>query len=264
MRRQLAVFAICAVAFGAVKQFKPGWNIFSIDQDIQLGMEAAAQLEKQYPIVDDAQVQAYAAEIGGVLAAQPQAGKFPYTFKVIADDNVNAFALPGGPTFVYTGLILAVENEAQLAGVIAHEISHCALRHGTNQASKARLLQLPAALAGGMLGQLSQAGIGLGLNGVLLKYSRNAESDADLNGAQMMAAAGYNPLEMARFFEKLEASPRPAFLSSHPNPGNRTKAIERQLQDMPRRDYAANTGKFAAMQSRVSRIPAPATADGKR
>ena len=112
---------------------------------------------------------------------------------------------PGGPTYVNTGLLKAVENEAQLAGVMAHEISHVALRHGTNQASKANLLQIPAALAGfalggSMLGQLAQAGVGLGLNGVLLKYSRDAESQADLLGAQMMAQAGWNPLEMSRFF----------------------------------------------------------------
>ena len=130
--------------------------------------------------------------------------------------------------------------------MMAHEISHVALRHGTNQASKANLIQLPAMLAGAvvgngsMLGQLAQLGIGLGANSVLLKYSRDAETHADMLGARMMAKAGYNPIEMARFFEKLEAqggSSGPQFLSSHPNPGNRMRAIQEEIQYMPRANY---------------------------
>jgi predicted Zn-dependent protease len=158
------------------------------------------------PVVRDGQLQNYVERIGRKLLATGVAGDYPYAFKLVNDPSINAFALPGGPTFVNTGLLRAVDNEAQLAGVMAHEISHVALRHGTNQASKANLIQLPAMLAGAvvgngsMLGQLAQLGIGLGANSVLLKYSRNAESDADILGARMMAKAGYNPIEMARFF----------------------------------------------------------------
>jgi beta-barrel assembly-enhancing protease len=182
------------------KDLKPGWNLFSKEQDVQLGREAAAQVEQQMPVVRDAQIQRYIESIGRRLASAPEADRYPYTFKVINDPSINAFALPGGPTYVHTGLIRAAENEAQLAGVMAHEIAHVALRHGTNQASKANIMQIPAMIAGaavgggGLLGQLAQVGVGLGLNGVLLKYSRDAERQADLLGAQMMAHAGYNPL----------------------------------------------------------------------
>jgi predicted Zn-dependent protease len=265
--RATLLVAFCSVAFGALKHYKLGWNLFSIPQDIQIGKQAALEVDRQYELVDDDEVQSYIAGIGRELAAQPEAGKFPYSFKVVNDDSINAFALPGGPVYVQTGLILAAENEAQLAGVLAHEMSHCALRHGTHQASQAKI----AKIAGGVLGGgsiLTQAGIGLGLNSALLTFSRAAESEADLNGAQMMAAAGYNPIEMARFFEKLEgvASGKKVlpFLSSHPNPGNRMRAIEHQLREMPVREYTADTGKFQTIQARVSRIPAPSSPIAKR
>jgi predicted Zn-dependent protease len=241
------------------RQLKPGWNLFSKDQDIQLGKEAAAQVEKQYTVARNADLASYVRRIGAKLASTPDAGGFPYSFQVVADKSINAFALPGGLTFVHTGLMAAADNEAQVAGVLAHEISHVALRHGTNQASKANLIQLPALLASGMLGksgsmlgQLTQLGIGLGANSVLLKFSRTAESDADLLGTRIMAKAGYNPLEMARFFEKLEASGGthgPQFLSDHPNPGNRVKAVEAEIRYLPRGTYnTGNANEFARMQ----------------
>jgi predicted Zn-dependent protease len=260
-----ALLCTAVLCMAEVRRFRPGFNMFSVDQDMQLGREAAQQVEKQYQVVSDPELQSYIDKIGQSLAAQPQAGKFPYTFKLVIDPSINAFALPGGPTFVHTGLIKAADNEAQLVGVMAHEISHCALRHGTNQASKQNLLQIPAALAGAvagnsMLGQLSQLGMGLGMNSVFLKFSRGAETEADLNGAQMMAGAGYNPIEMARFFEKLEASggqQMPQFLSSHPNPGNRMHAIESQLREMPARNYNTDTGRFSQVKAKVNGIPVP-------
>jgi hypothetical protein len=260
------VVAIGAQAASGPKEFKPGFNLFSKQQDIQLGREAAAQVEQQMQVVRDAQLESYIERIGRKLAASPRASDFPYTFKVVNDPSINAFALPGGPTFVNTGLIKAAENEAQLAGVLAHEISHVALRHGTNQASKANLIQLPAMLAGvftggSLLGQLAQVGIGLGAQSVLLKYSRDAEKQADLNGALIMADAGYNPLEMARFFEKLAAqsgSRGSAFFSDHPDPGDRMRYVEEQVRSLPRRNYTdTGTGQLSAMQSRLSGLPAP-------
>lgn len=247
-------------------KLKPGFNLFSKEQDIQLGREAAAQVTKQVPIIRRPELSAYLDRVGGKLASQPQAGDFPYAFSLVHDKSVNAFALPGGPTFVHTGLILAAENEAELAGVLAHEIAHVALRHGTNQASKANLIALPAALAsaavgdGSLLGQLAQLGIGVGANSILLRYSRNAERDADLLGAQIMASAGYNPIEMARFFEKLEAgggSRGLQFFSDHPNPGNRLKAVEREIQYLPQRRYTADTGQFPHMKDLVRRLGEP-------
>lgn len=266
--QSFALFLVLAVStFGAgPKEVKPGWNLFSKQQDVQLGREAAAQVEREMPVVRDAQLQSYVEGIGRRLVATGLADEYPYSFKVVNDKSINAFALPGGPTFVNTGLMAAADNEAQLAGVMAHEIAHVALRHGTNQASKANLIQLPAMLAGAivgngsMLGQLAQLGIGLGANSVLLKYSRNAESDADILGARMLAKAGYNPIEMARFFEKLEAqggSSGPQFLSSHPNPGNRMRAIQEEIQYMPRANYSAgNNGELQNIKSRLGGLPA--------
>ncbi|HWQ56868.1 MAG TPA: M48 family metalloprotease [Bryobacteraceae bacterium] len=275
MKQALAAF-IVPVLLGTMalaqqpRELKPGWNLFSKEQDVQLGKEAAAEIEKQVRVVNDAQLNSYVRRIGERLASTPEAGGFPYSFKVVGDQSLNAFALPGGPTYVHTGLIAAAENEAQLAGVMAHEISHVALRHGTNQASKANLVQLPAVLAGavlgqngGMLGSLAQLGIGLGANSVLMKFSRSAERDADLLGARIMAKAGYNPIEMARFFEKLEAeggSRGPQFLSSHPNPGNRMKAVEDEIRMMPARNYTTNSGEFAQMRQRAGAIKVPQTA----
>ncbi len=260
------VMLVVLPGLAELHKFKPGFNLFSKDQDVQLGKEAAAQVEKQQEVIDNKELTAYINQVGSKLTAQPQADKYPYSFKVVNDKSINAFALPGGPAFVHTGLISAVDNEAQLAGVLAHEISHVALRHGTNQASKANLIELPAMLgskvmgSGSMLGQLSQIGIGLGANSVLLKFSRSAESQADLLGAQIAAQAGYDPIEMARFFQKLEAeggARGPQFLSDHPNPGNRMKAIEDEIRDMPQRKYMADSGKLPRMKAIVAKLPPP-------
>ncbi|HSW51139.1 MAG TPA: M48 family metalloprotease, partial [Bryobacteraceae bacterium] len=190
-KRTLLLVTLAAVVqpgFAQLRQYRPGFNLFSKEQDVALGKEAAGEIEKQVEVVNNRELNDYLNSIGRKLAAQPQADKYPYTFKLVNDPSINAFALPGGPTFVHTGLIAAADNEAQLAGVMAHEIVHVALRHGTNQASRANLIQLPAMLASGMLGsgsmlaQLGRLGIGLGANSVLLKYSRTAETQADLLG----------------------------------------------------------------------------------
>lgn len=260
------VLAASAAARKPGDPIKPGFNLFSKEQDIQLGKEAAAQVQQQYQVVQNRELQDFVNRIGQRLAKQPEAGGYPYTFTLLNDKSVNAFALPGGPAFVFSGLVAAADNEAQLAGVLAHEIAHVALRHGTNQVSKANLIQLPAMLAGAvvgsgsLMGQLAQLGIGLGANSVLLKFSRTAEEQADALGARMMAGAGYNPIEMARFFEKLEASGGsrgPQFLSDHPNPGNRVRAVEQEITAFPRRPYNAESGEFSRMRSLVTQLPAP-------
>ncbi len=270
MMRKPALALVCiASAMWAAerpRELRPGFNLFSKEQDIQLGKEAAAQISKELVLVDNAELNRYVESVAKKLWSRPEADKYPYSIRVVHDDSINAFALPGGPMFVNTGLIKAAENEAQLAGVLAHEISHVALRHGTNQVSRANLIQLPALLAGalagsggGMLGQLAQLGIGLGANSLLLKYSRSAERDADLLGARIMSGAGYNPVEMARFFEKLEAEGGqriPQFLSSHPNPGNRVKAVEDEIRLLPRREYTAGTGQFPRAKQIVEKLPA--------
>ncbi len=252
---------------GEIKEPKPGWNLFSKDQDIQLGREAAAEVEKQYTVVNNPEVVQYLNMIGGKLAKSKRAGDFPYFFKLVADDSINAFALPGGPMYVHTGLIKAAENEGQIAGVLAHEMSHVAMRHGTNQATKANIIQIPLALGGAMagnsmLGQLAQLGITLGANSVLTKFSRSAEAQADYNGALMMSDAGYNPIEMARFFEKLEAqvgkqSKIAEFFASHPSPGNRVKSTEDLVQLMPKQNYNGDSGQFERIKAIVNQLPPP-------
>jgi Zn-dependent protease with chaperone function len=264
------LLAVAAVAAGP-KELKPGWNLFSKEDDVKLGREAAAQVENQMQIVRDQQLNGMVQRIGQRLASAPEADKYPYTFKVVYDSNINAFALPGGPTYIHTGLIKAADNEAQLAGVMAHEIAHVALRHGTHQASKANAVQLPAMILGGvlggggsMLGQLAQVGIGLGANSVLLKFSRDAERDADRLGARLMAKAGYNPIEMARFFEKLQAQGgrgTPEFFSSHPDPGNRVEIVQEEMKYLPQQNYNSG-GNLSDAQSRLGSLPAPQTQRG--
>ena len=253
----------------AQHKLKPGFNLFSKEQDVQLGKEAAAQVEKQMQVVKDADLNNFLNSITKRLIAVPEADaqSFQYSFTIVNEKNINAFALPGGPAFVFTGLIAASDNDAQMAGVLAHEISHVALRHGTNQVSKANLLQLPAMLAGAIagdsiMGQLAQLGIGLGANSVMLKFSRNAERDADLLGARIMSTAGYDPIEMAKFFEKLEAeggshTAFEQFLSDHPNPGNRVKAVEEEMQYFPQREYLSDSHQLPRMKQIISKLPPP-------
>lgn len=259
-------------AFGQKpKNIKPSrWNFFSPQQDVELGKEAAAEVEQQTAVINNEQLFGYINRIGSKLTKQAEAGQYPYTFKVVYDKSINAFALPGGPAFVHTGLILAAENEAQIAGVLAHEISHVALRHGTAQVSKANAAQLLAGVGGAMLGggsmlgQLAQLGAGLGANSLLLKFSRDAESDADLLGSRIMAKAGYDPIEMATFFQKLEDEEKksgrstPQFLSDHPNPGNRVKAVTAEVKMMQARQYTkGDTTELAQMKKVINGLPEP-------
>lgn len=262
----LLITAACA-SRRAGEPLKPGFNLYSKEQDVQIGREAAAQVNQQYQVVQNSWLQGYIDRIGQRLATTPAAGQsgFPFSFTLLNADEINAFALPGGPTYVFSGLIKAADNEAELAGVLAHEMAHVILRHGTNQVSKATLIQVPAEVAGAAigqstLGQVVQLGMGVGLNGLFLSYSREAENQADALGARIMAEAGYNPIEMANFFEKLQARGGPGvpqFLSSHPNPGNRVKAVEAEIQTMPRRMYGYNTGGFQQARQLVAQLPPP-------
>ncbi|MBM3787519.1 MAG: hypothetical protein FJW30_24450 [Acidobacteria bacterium] len=258
--------------FGAEKQrtLKPGWNLFSPDQDVQMGREYAQEIERQFQIVSDPVLHNYVNEIGTKLMAGIEGKTFPFTFKVVNDPSINAFALPGGPMYVHTGLIAAADNKAQIAGVLGHEMGHVALRHGTNQASKANLIQIPAMIAGGIFdkggltGTLTQLGIGLGANGVLMKFSRTAENDSDLFGARLVHKAGYNPVELARFFEKLQAEGGrngrfAEMFASHPNPGNRIKNIEKDMKFYPQREYmpSAISPQLTSAREVIKRLPAP-------
>ena len=256
--------ALLAPALAARTRIKPGMNFFSKQQEIQLGKEAARDVERQLTLVRERSLSTYVSQLGQRLARYSPAPEYPYTFKVVRDRRINAFALPGGPIYVHTGTIAAAENEGQLAGVLGHEIAHVALRHGTNNASKAMLAQMPLAILGGvigsgsMAGQLARLGIGFGANSVLLKFSRNAERQADIIGTQMLFDAGYDPQEMARFFQKLQGGKRGGsveFLSSHPNPGNRIEGVRKEISTLGRQNYqmSDSTG-FSQARSQAARL----------
>ena len=220
-------------------QFKPGWNMFSPQQDIEVGKRAAADAQKQLPLCNSPKIDEYLNQLGTRLASKLPTGgvQYPWEFHCVNDKAINAFALPGGYVFVNRGAIEAVDNESQLAGVLAHELSHVALRHGTNQATKANLFQ-GIVSAGGLFGDSTSASLltGLGVfvaGGVLLRYSRTAESQADLLGTQVLYDSGYDPRALSQFFEKLQAETKgnnpPEFFSDHPNPEHRAERVDEEI-----------------------------------
>src|SRR6185312_4954074 len=190
VRRGAIALMLAAAAWAARKPgdpLKPGFNLFNKQDDIQIGQENARKVLEQYEVVKNQFVQDYVKRVGERLAAAPEAkaSGFTFTFTVLNVNEVNAFALPGGPMFIYTGLLKATDNEAQLAGVMGHEMSHVILRHGTHEATKANFVSLVAgglgALIGGdsAAGKLTQAGLGVAGNSFILKFSRDAETEAD-------------------------------------------------------------------------------------
>jgi hypothetical protein len=225
-------------------RFKPGFNLFSTRQDVEIGRQSAQQILTETPMLDDRQIDGYIEQLGAKLAAKAAGERFPYQFRVVATREVNAFALPGGFLFVNAGAIAAARNEGELAGVIAHEIAHVSLRHGTNQASKARIARAGLGILGGIAGAGSDSDLGqaigaiggLGANMLFLKYGRAAEKEADLEGARIMAEAGYDPRDMANFFKTLEeqgGQRAPEMLSDHPDPGDRVKYITEEIARLP-------------------------------
>ena len=215
-------------------------QMFSVEQDIELGREAAKDAEKQLVLVNNRDANTYIAALGQQLVAKaPNENKFPFTFKVVDDRSINAFALPGGPIYVHRGAIEAADNEAQLAGVIGHEIGHVILRHGTNQATKAQYTQGLVGILGGALGNSGTGKIiaqlsAFGAGSVLLRYSRDAESQADLMGTQILFDSGYDPRAMAQFFEILakehKGSNTEQFFSNHPIPENRVVKVNDEIR----------------------------------
>jgi predicted Zn-dependent protease len=228
----------------SASRFKPGFNLFSPEQDVEMGRQSAAQVMRETPMLDDAQTVNYIRQLGSKLTSKAAGERFKYQFWVVATKEINAFALPGGFLFVNAGAIVAAKNEGELAGVMAHEIAHAALRHGTNQASKAKLAQgglgiLSVIVGGGDrpdLGQVVGQIGGLGANMLFLKFGRTAEMQADLEGARMLAEAGYDPRDMANFFKTLQSQGGqrvPEMLSDHPDPGNRIKYIQDEISRLP-------------------------------
>jgi Zn-dependent protease with chaperone function len=250
--------------------FQPGFNIFNMQKEVQLGKESAEKADKAYPLVSDPQVLSYVNDLGRRLAslAPNNNPEYAWTFKVINSSDINAFALPGGYIYVNRGAIEAAENEAQIAGVIAHESGHVVMRHGTHEISEALLATAPLAFLGSILGQsgsltaqLAEMGLGLGVNSILLKNSRSAESQADECGTYILYQAGYDPHAMAQFFEIVEKKyPEKTiqFFSDHPVPENRIKAVDREIPLLgPAKGWKTDSPEFADAKKRLLSLPAP-------
>jgi len=255
-------------AFAQRTQLKPPWNIYSPQTDMQEGKQFAQQAEKQLPLCNDAKVDAYLTQLGLRLAAKLPTGgvQYPFEFHCVNDKAINAFALPGGYVFINRGAIEAADNESQLAGVMAHELAHVALRHGTAQASKASLAQGAASIFGGLFGGglggavLSQ-GVAFGAGSLLLHYSRTAETQADVMGTQVLYDTGYDPRAMAQFFEKLEAETKgktpPLFFSDHPSPDNRLARVDEEVAKLggPPANAKRDSAEFEAIKREVLALP---------
>jgi hypothetical protein len=240
--------AMLALSFGPGvwaqrSNLKPPWNAYSPKTDVQLGKQNAQMLAKRLPLCNDPKVDAYLTKLGLKLVSKmPTRGvQYPWEFHCVNDKEINAFALPGGYVFVNRGAIEAADNEAQLAAVMAHELSHVVMRHGTAQASKAQLMQGASQIFGGIFGgstggALLSQGVALGAGGLLLRYSRSDETQADVLGTQTLYDVGYDPRAMAQFFEKLQAETKgknpPQFLSDHPNPGNRVARVNEEIDKL--------------------------------
>jgi predicted Zn-dependent protease len=239
-----------------------GFNLFSPEQDIELGEASAEEIMRQVVLLRDERTERYVQRLGERVAAAAPGYKFPYKFVVVASPEVNAFALPGGYVFVNEGAIEASRTEGELAGVLAHEIAHVSLRHGTTQASRAYLaktgMSILNAVAGGLQGEAGRlvSALGAGANKFFMKSNRDAEIQADEEGARLLAAAGYDPRDMANFFERLyerEDSRDPEALSDHPDPASRVEAIGQVVNALGR--TAARTRdseEFRRVKSRLS------------
>ena len=259
----IALITISVMPFSALAQtqIKYHSNKYKTQDDVRLGRQAAQEAESQFPLLRDEQVRGYVENVGRRLVtaipSEFQHPEFQYYFKVVNASDINAFALPGGPMYVNRGMIEAARTEGEMAGVMAHEISHVALRHGTAQATKgqkygtlAGIAGIAGAILGGPgVGQLAQAPFAV----YMLKFSREYETEADVLGAQIMARAGYDPRDLANMFRTIEAQGGGGggFLSDHPSPSDRYARINREAQALRVNNVAADTRDFSRIQSRL-------------
>ena len=271
--------AVVAASSAAQTHIEPHKNSYSPKQDVELGLQASREVRQQMPMLNDQRTEDFAERIGDRLVqaipAEYRQPEFRYSFDVVNLREINAFALPGGPMFLHRGMIEAAKSEAEVAGVMGHELAHVILRHGTAQATKGQKFQIGAmagqvlgAILGGRTGAVVSQGSQLGLGTWFLKYSREYEREADLLGAQLMARAGYDPRAMASMFETIErqgGGGGPEFLSDHPNPGNRVQAINREADMLRVQGNRGNAGEIQAVQARLRELPrAPTSAEVAR
>jgi Zn-dependent protease with chaperone function len=277
VRAAAFLIAVCISTSGLHAQtvVKLPKNRYTPEQDVKLGREAAAEILRQYPVIKDEKIASYLTELGDrLVAAAPDELKQPvyqYSFTPVNLKEINAFALPGGPMFVHRGMFDAAATEGEVVGVMAHELAHVLLRHGTANASKAQnpwlqLGQVAGALGGAMVGGQAGAAIAqgsqFGLGTLLLRYGRDFEKQADILGAQIMAKAGYDPRALARMFETIERESQasgggggtPQWMSSHPNPGNRSQYITREAE-MLTIGTPADMSQFTTIKPTFAALP---------
>ncbi len=274
-----AAIVAATTLVAAQTQITPPSNNYTPAQDVELGRKAAAEAERQLPVMHDDAVASYVEGVGrGLAAAIPpelRHREFQYTFKVVNVRDINAFALPGGPMFVNRGMIEAAHTEGEVAGVMAHELSHVVLRHGTAQASKATKYEIGeiagaviGAIIGGGWGRIVAQGTQFGLGTAFLRFSREFERQADIEGSHIMARAGYDPRDMASMFKTIEkqgGSGGPQWLSDHPNPGDRYEYITREAKLLRVENPVRNTSAFNDVQSHLKQLPpAPTTEQATR
>ncbi len=239
-------------------------NWYSLEKEIRMGKGYAQEIEQSAKLVQDPVVNEYVNRIGQNLVRNSDA-KVPFTIKVIDDDSINAFALPGGFFYVNTGLILAADEEAELAGVMAHEIAHVAARHATRQMTRsqwANFASLPLLFIGGGIGYAAQSLVGIGLPLTFLKFSRGFEAEADYLGVQYLYASGYDPQASISFFEKIEAQEKKkpgsvakAF-STHPQTPDRVAKLQEEIATIlpPKPEYTVTTSEFDSVKARLAAL----------
>ncbi|HSK43711.1 MAG TPA: M48 family metallopeptidase [Candidatus Binatia bacterium] len=241
-----------------------GWDWYSIESEIRMGKEYATQIEASLKLVTDPTINEYVNRVGQNLVRNSDA-KVPFTIKVVDSDVINAMALPGGFFYVNSGLILAADNEAELAGVMAHEIAHVAARHTTRQLTRYQFINyasLPLIFVGGGIGLAAREAVGIGIPMTFLKFSRGFEAEADYLGIQYMYKAGYDPNEFVNFFEKIQAQEKKKpgsmakVFTDHPQTPDRiTKSQEEIATILPAKDqYIETTSEFNDMKSRLAAI----------
>jgi predicted Zn-dependent protease len=247
-------------------------QFYSIEREVAIGRQLAAEVDRSSKVINDPLVSEYVNRIAQNVVLHSDS-KVPFTIKVIDSQEVNAFALPGGFLYVNRGLLEAADNEAEVAGVIAHEIAHVAARHGMEQASKGELfnyLSIPLIFLGGIGGYAIRQGLGLAVPLSFLKFSRGAEKEADRLGAQYMWASGYDPNALITFFEKLQAKnkKKPGTLSklfsTHPMTGDRITEVRELIAQFPERgEYQLSSSEFGQVKSRIVTIAGATRGSGR-
>jgi beta-barrel assembly-enhancing protease len=267
MMRTVAL--VCAWLLAPTMSFAQ-LTLVSVEQEIEIGRHANAQVREQVPELDDAEALTYVRGIGRRLAARATGPRYPYSFSIVDDRAINAFALPGGPVWLHRGVLHAAGNESQVAGVLAHEVAHIAQRHAAEQLTKATMANWGLGLLGAVLGNSVGAGTaqiaaGALTNSAFLKFSRDDEREADRVGLEILRRAGWDPRGMLELFEVLrrEAKRNPGsvevFFSSHPAPGDRIKLLQGEIGRTP--TGTRDTRQFQGVKARLLKVPARRTAE---